>query len=140
MASHRTLISAMGTLAIATSALTAPALTSPALAASKEPELKARTTLTLGPGPVETRPVYYECDKGWPLFVTYVNAGPNALAILPVKGVGQLFVSTITASGSRYVSGPYEWTTKGDEGTLRDLTREKDENVIYSCKANAEKK
>ncbi|MGQ3676611.1 MliC family protein [Xanthobacter sp. TB0139] len=140
MATHRTLISAMGTLAIATAAMISPSLTSPGLAASTEPALRARTTLTLGPGPVETNPVRYECDKGWPLSVTYVNAGPNVLAIIRVKGVAQLFVSAISASGSRYVSGPYEWWAKGDEGILRDLTRDEDENVLYSCKTVTDKK
>lgn len=62
----------------------------------------------------------YRCGDEAPFAVRYINAEPNYIAILPVDGRTRVFVSVIAASGVRYVSGPFEWWTKGDTATLRD--------------------
>jgi membrane-bound inhibitor of C-type lysozyme len=72
-------------------------------------------------GNFERNVVRYECEGVEPFAVEYVNAAPNFLAILPVGGQKLLFVSTIAASGVKYVAGQYEWWTKGSDATLTDL-------------------
>lgn len=83
-------------------------------------EISAQIVLSLQ-GNFERNVIRYECDRLEPLSVDYINAHPNFLAILPVKGEKLVFASTIAASGVRYVSGQYEWWTKGGEATLADL-------------------
>ena len=60
----------------------------------------------------------YLCESGVPFAVQYVNARPNALAILSISGEERVFVNVVSASGAKYVSGPYVWWTKGDIATL----------------------
>ena len=74
------------------------------------------------PGNAERNIVRYECDGVEPFAVDYVNASPTFLAIVPIAGERLLFVNVIAASGARYVSGPYEWWTRGSEATLTDVT------------------
>ncbi|HEV7275276.1 MAG TPA: MliC family protein [Devosiaceae bacterium] len=72
------------------------------------------------PGNAERNIIRYECDGIEPFAVDYVNAAPTFLAILPIEGERLLFVNVIAASGARYVSGQYEWWTRGSEATLTD--------------------
>lgn len=60
----------------------------------------------------------YTCDNGDGFAVQYVNTGPNSLALIPIDGQDVVFVNVVSGSGARYVSGPYEWWTKGDAATL----------------------
>lgn len=60
----------------------------------------------------------YTCNAGTPFTVQYVNAGMNNLALIPIDGQEVIFVNVVSGSGSRYVSGPYEWWTKGSDATL----------------------
>lgn len=93
-------------------------------------------TLTLdSSSDIERRVVTYLCDNEQALTVQYVNAAPNFLALLPVDGRTQVFVTTISGSGARYVSGPFEWWTKGDEATLRDLMQDEDAEPLATCSA-----
>lgn len=62
----------------------------------------------------------YTCDKGGPIQVRYINSSHNNLAIVPVDGVERIFVNVMSGSGARYVSGQFEWWTKGNSATLRD--------------------
>lgn len=62
----------------------------------------------------------YTCDKGGPMQVRYINSSNNNLAIVPVDGVERIFVNVMSGSGARYVSGQFEWWTKGNSATLRD--------------------
>lgn len=62
----------------------------------------------------------YTCDKGGPMQVRYINSSHNNLAIVPVDGVERIFVNVMSGSGARYVSGQFEWWTKGNSATLRD--------------------
>jgi membrane-bound inhibitor of C-type lysozyme len=63
----------------------------------------------------------YQCEGAEPFDVEYVNAAPIFLAFVPVAGEKLIFVNVMSASGARYASGQYEWSTKGGEATLTDL-------------------
>lgn len=76
--------------------------------------------------------IAYSCDDGDALSVQYVNAGANALAILPIDGEDRIFVNAVSASGARYVSGAYVWWTKGNAATLEN---ELQAGSIESCHA-----
>lgn len=100
------------------------------------PTVAATLTLTLdATSDIERRTVVYQCDNGEGFRVQYVNAAPNFLAIVPVEGETHIFATTISASGARYVSGPYEWWDNGDEATLRDLRAGEDEAPLATCLA-----
>ncbi len=99
------------------------------------PGIEVRTTLSLGTGPAETSVVRYDCGPSGNLAITYVNVEPNALALIPVEDDTRLFVTTLSASGARYVSGPFEWWSKGEEATLRNLTTSAEAPPLLTCKA-----
>lgn len=93
---------ALGAIAIATAASAQATLSIP---------------LTLGAtGSVQAQS--YSCEDGQAFSVQYVNAGANALALLPIDGEDRIFVNVVAASGARYVSGAHVWWTKGDTATL----------------------
>ncbi|UDM51578.1 MliC family protein [Cupriavidus sp. MP-37] len=69
----------------------------------------------------EVRTTRYQCDGGKTLAVRYFNSPDNQAAVFRIDGKPVLAVSTVSASGARYVGGRYEWWTKGESGTLRDL-------------------
>lgn len=124
-------------------ALAFAALATPALAQADvttiatvptTPTASAAVTLTLdSTSDIERRIVTYQCDNEQVLAVQYVNAAPNFLAIVPVDGANQVFVTTISASGARYVSGPYEWWSHQGEATLRDLAQDEDAESLATC-------
>ncbi len=98
------------------------------------PATSASVVLTLeSAGNIERNVVVYQCDTGESLAVQYINAAPNFLAIVPVDGQNHVFATTISASGARYVSGPYEWWSHQGEGTLRDLMQDEDAEPLASC-------
>jgi membrane-bound inhibitor of C-type lysozyme len=82
---------------------------------------------------IERRVVTYLCDDEQALTVQYVNAAPNFLAILPVDGENHIFAAALSASGARYVSGPFEWWSTGGEANLRDLTQGEDADPLLTC-------
>jgi membrane-bound inhibitor of C-type lysozyme len=62
--------------------------------------------------------VTYQC-QGLPQFsVEYINAGSNALAVIPVAGEALVFANVLSGSGARYAAGPYVWWTKGRTAEL----------------------
>lgn len=78
--------------------------------------------------------ISYECEgTPEPLTVEYVNAAPTFLAFVPVNGEKLLFVNVLAASGARYASGNYEWSTNGSEATLIDLTAEEGAPPMATC-------
>lgn len=94
----------------------------------------AALTLTLeSAGDIERRVVTYQCDDEQSLPVQYINAAPNFLAIVPVDGQSLVFATTISASGARYISGPYEWWSHQGEATLRDLMQDEDAEPLVTC-------
>ncbi len=74
----------------------------------------------------------YACGDAEAFDVQYVNAGANALAILPVDGEERIFVNVVSASGAKYVSGAYVWWTKGDTATLEN---EMTQGSLQDCKS-----
>ena len=72
-------------------------------------------------GDFERKVIEYTCDDDTALQVTYVNAAPNFLAILPIEGQKLVFVTQLSGSGARYVVGEYVWWTKGPEATLTSV-------------------
>ena len=92
--------------------------------------------ITLGTqGDFERRDVRYECSEGDPFTVTYINAAPNFLALVPIADEPELqvFASVISASGARYASGQWVWWTKGPEATLYDETLGEDAGPVLTC-------
>ena len=71
----------------------------------------------------------YTCEGiDEPMTVQYINAHPIFLAIVPVEDEDLIFVNVIAASGARYVSGQYEWWTRGNEAQFTDAINEDDES------------
>ncbi|WP_338720080.1 MliC family protein [Devosia sp. XK-2] len=98
------------------------------------PQTSASLTLTLeSQGNIERTVVNYLCDNDRALSVQYINAAPNFLAIVPVEGQNLVFATTLSASGARYVSGPYEWWSHQGEATLRDLMQDEDAEPLATC-------
>lgn len=65
------------------------------------------------------RTVQYRCHGSRPLSVRYINTTDgDALAYLDVDGRPHIFVTTVSGSGAKYVSGIYTWWSKGNQGTL----------------------
>jgi membrane-bound inhibitor of C-type lysozyme len=98
------------------------------------PAVSVSITLTLdSTGTIERNVTNYLCDDDRSLSVHYINAAPNFLAIVPVDGEALVFASTVSASGARYVSGPYEWWSHQGEATLRDLMQDEEAEPIATC-------
>ncbi len=98
------------------------------------PAASAALTLTLeSASNIERSTVSYLCDEGQALSVQYINAAPNFLAIVPVDGQSLIFATTLSASGARYVSGPYEWWSHQGEASLRDLMQDEDAAPLATC-------
>lgn len=113
-------------------------LTAPALAA-----VTADIGMTFS-GDAEKKAVTYGCESHAPLTVTYINAPPNFLAIVPItddetsQTSDMIFVSVLTGSGARYEAGPYVWWNKGTEAYLYDVTEGADAAPLLSCAENIE--
>lgn len=77
----------------------------------------------------------YDCAAETPLAVTYINAAPNFLALVPVEGEAEelVFASVMSASGARYASGKWIWSTKGAEASLLDTTLGEDAEPVLTC-------
>jgi membrane-bound inhibitor of C-type lysozyme len=92
--------------------------------------------LTLGSeGDFERRAHTYDCGTDTPLAVTYLNAAPNFLAIVPVEAESEplVFASVISASGARYMSGQWTWWTRGSDAELYDATLGEDADPVLTC-------
>lgn len=85
------------------------------------PDVSAQVVLNIG-GDFEQRVVQYQCEGLDPFQVKFINAEPNYLAIVPIGPQLLVFVSVVSADGVRYVSGQYEFWTKGSTATLTDFT------------------
>lgn len=84
----------------------------------------------------DIRTVRYQCEGGKKLAVRYFNGPDNQIAIFRLEGKPVLAVNVISGSGARYVGGRYEWWTKGEDGTLRDLMKgENEPPVMAGCHA-----
>lgn len=98
--------------------------TAAALLGLGSPNVETSMQVVIGlSGNAERNVVTYECDGVEPFSVAYLNAQPNFLAFVPVGGNDLVFVNVLAASGARYVSGSYEWWTKGSDATFADLSQ-----------------
>ncbi|WBU62612.1 MliC family protein [Paracoccus aerodenitrificans] len=77
----------------------------------------------------------YECGEEQPFDVHYLTSETDVLALVPVDGIHRIFVNVVSASGARYVSGQYEWWTKGENATLTDMIE--DESLL-DCTSNSQ--
>ncbi|QDZ10991.1 MliC family protein [Devosia ginsengisoli] len=113
-------------------ALLATAMFAPVAAQAAEATLQIELSAT---GDFERRVMTYDCNDGSSVTVTYINAAPNFLAILPVVDEPEplIFSSVVAASGVRYVSGIWEWWTKGVDATLHDVTLGQDAEPVLTC-------
>jgi membrane-bound inhibitor of C-type lysozyme len=94
---------------------------------------QAVVSIPLDIGPADTvSSQTYACGEAEPFAVQYVNAGANALAVLPINGETRIFVNVVSASGAKYVSGTDVWWTKGDSATLEN---ELESGSLQECKA-----
>lgn len=88
-------------------------------------------------GDAEIKTVKYDCEHHDPITVQYLNSAPNFLALVPVEVDGDLktllFVNVISGSGAKYVSGRYEWWSKGNDATLHDVTEGLDAAPVLIC-------
>ncbi len=100
-------------------------------------QIQPKITLSIDvPAEAAVHSVTYGCGDGVSLPVSYINADPNFLAIVPVDGKSIVFASVISGSGARYAAGKYEWWSKGDDASLRDLTRDENAEPILECKVS----
>lgn len=77
----------------------------------------------------------YDCGTETPITVSYINAAPNFLALVPIAEEPEelVFASVIAASGVRYVSGKWVWWTRGAEASLYDTTLGEDAEAVLTC-------
>lgn len=114
--------------------LTAASLCLAALTVAPASAAEVSLSIVLdGTGNAQRSVMRYECEDGIERTVTYVNAAPNFLALLPVEEQTLVMASTLSASGVRYASGQYVWWTSGVEADLYDLTQGEDAPAIAHC-------
>lgn len=91
--------------------------------------------ITTQSGEFEQRVTRYDCAAETPLEVSYINAAPNFLALVPIADEPQplVFVAVMAASGARYASGKWVWWTKGSEASLYDTTRGETAEPLLTC-------
>lgn len=87
------------------------------------------------PGDFERRVITYDCGTETPLSVTYLNAAPNFLALVPVADEPDplLFAAVMSASGARYAAGQWIWWNKGVDASLYDATLGEDAEAVLTC-------
>lgn len=83
----------------------------------------------------ERRTVTYDCGTETPLSVTYLDAAPNFLAIIPLESETQplVFAAIVPESGARYASGSWIWESKGPDGSLYDTAEGDDAEAVLTC-------
>jgi membrane-bound inhibitor of C-type lysozyme len=79
--------------------------------------------------------ITYDCGAAEPVTVSYINAAPNFLALVPIEGEAEqlVFAAAIAASGVRYVAGQWVWWTKGVDASLYDITLGEDADPVLTC-------
>lgn len=97
------------------------------------PARAAESAITIDGG--SRAAVSYACDNGRSFRVVYVNAPPDALALVPIDGKRRIFVNVISGSGARYAAGIFIWWTKGNEAWLYDLTHGGEASPVATCHA-----
>ena len=113
-------------------AITAIALLSTLPAAAVETSLQLQLSADQD---FERRTVTYDCGTEAPLVVTYLDAVPNFLAIVPVEGETQplVFASVLSDGLARYASGRWIWESQGPDASLFDVTEGEDAAAVLTC-------
>jgi membrane-bound inhibitor of C-type lysozyme len=76
----------------------------------------------------------YRCPGGKSFKVTYLNGrNGQSFALMTVKGVPTLLVSTMSADGVRYQGGFVTWWSKGRGGDLYDARVDPNRPVLRGC-------
>jgi len=91
--------------------------------------------LGAGGGDLERRVILYDCGAEAPLEVTYLNAAPNFLAVVPLEDEPEplIFSAVLSGSGVRYAAGHWLWMTQGSDASLLDVTLDEDAEPVLSC-------
>lgn len=90
-----------------------------ALAATALGSALASEALQIVAGPqTERLDVTYDCGPAGAVPVTYFDAEPDFLALVPVNGRTRIFVGVVSASGAKYVAGEWAWWTEGTQAML----------------------
>ncbi|WP_180899555.1 MliC family protein [Martelella soudanensis] len=77
----------------------------------------------------------YDCGD-FTLDARYINGGQIALAELQWPDNHVIAANVIAASGARYAAGPYVWWSKGNDGTLYNVTKgENDPGIACTGKS-----
>ena len=82
---------------------------------------------------VVTDKVSYSCDKLKVVEATYINAPPIALATLTFNDEFVVMANVLSGSGARYAGDRWVWWTKGNSGSLYDLTNGESAPPIATC-------
>ncbi|WP_375615693.1 MliC family protein [Bartonella sp. AP58NXGY] len=78
----------------------------------------------------------YQCDTGTSkerIEATYLNAGNISLVDFKWNGKRIIASRSISASGAKYMGGPYIWWTKGNEAILSDLINDPENKKPIQC-------
>ena len=94
-------------------------------------DVSAQVVLDI-PGNFERNVAHYQCEGLEPFSVDFINAQPNFLALVPIGGQRLVFVAVLSADGVKYVSGQFEFWTRGSEATLTDLQADSDNALSCS--------
>jgi membrane-bound inhibitor of C-type lysozyme len=113
-------------------ALLAASLLAPTAAQAVETSLQIELSAQ---SDFERRVMQYDCSAGEPFSVTYINAAPNFLAVVPIESEPEplVFAAVVAASGARYAAGQWAWWTKGAEASLYDVTLGEDAAPVLTC-------
>lgn len=113
-----------------TALITTALVTSPALAVDTTIQIELGASSDF-----DRRVMVYDCAAEAPVTVTYINAAPNFLAVLPVPDEAEprLFAAVIAGSGVRYASGQWVWWTRGADASLYDVTLGEDAEPVLTC-------
>lgn len=100
------------------------------IAATVSVPAQALLSLPLAPDS-SIAPVRYACGGGREMAVRYISSSSSSLALITPDDHETLFVNVISASGARYVAGPWEWWSKGDTATLTNAMQP---DVTLDCR------
>lgn len=76
----------------------------------------------------------YLCHEQQALSVAYVaTADGDAFAYLTAEGRPHIFIRVSSDSGTKYVSGPYVWATRGTTGTLTRVDDTASPPLLSDC-------
>ena len=104
-------------------------------ASAQATQASLELTITTSSGEFEQRVARYDCAGETPLEVTYVNAAPNFLAIVPLDDEPEPLImsAVLSGSGARYAASKWVWWTKGAEASLYDAMLDEDAEPVLTC-------